>query len=427
MVNLPTAVERYGDDVERFHQTGSWSTQTLSSLVDERASQLGDRRFASDATTSISFDDLRDRSIRIATGLRRAGVGHGDRVAIQLPNWTDFVVAVAAVSRCGAVVVPIMTIYRRDEVSYVLGDCGAKAVITCEEYNGFDFVGMYRDLAADNAEFGRVYLARSSAAVDGVAPLASLEADGDLGDLLAEIGEPGSADDAHLIVYTSGTTSRPKGCVHTFNTLGFTVRTMAGGLRFTDADVAFGPSPITHATGYMTSVLIPLFAGSATHLMEAWDPIAAFDRIALHGCTTAVTATIFLKMLIDAYEPEQYDADSLRVWVCAGSPIPPAVIKAANQAFPSLEVLSLYGRSENMVTTMCNVGDDPQLSLTSDGCARKVSMYRSSATTGQRCRLARRATSCTEDRVTCWPISANRNSPRTCSLPAGTPVQATSA
>jgi acyl-coenzyme A synthetase/AMP-(fatty) acid ligase len=374
VVSMPKAVERYGSDVEQFYEAGSWTTETLGALVDERARELGDREFATDATTSVSFNDLRDRSIRMAVGLRRVGIDAGDRVAVQLPNWTEFVVVVAAVSRCGAIVVPIMPIYRHDEVSYILDDSEAKAVITCEEFNGFDFVTMYRGLAARHEGLERVFVARSSmvgdvVVGDVVALMSSLAVDGDLDGLSAELGDAGSPDDPHLIVYTSGTTSRPKGCVHTFNTLGFSVRTMADGLGFTSEDVAFGPSPITHATGYMTSVLIPLFAGSATHLMEAWDPVDALARIAKHRCTVSVTATVFLKMLVDAHDSDLHTADSLRAWVCAGSPIPPAEIQAANQAFPSLEVLSLYGRSENMLTTMCSVGDDPQLSLTSDGRA----------------------------------------------------------
>ncbi len=144
---------------------------------------------------------------------------------------------------------------------------------------------------------------------------------------------------------------------------------MAAALGWSSDDVAFGPSPVTHATGYMTSVIVPLFTGGKTHFVEAWNPVAAFDRIAEHGCTTTVTATVFLQMLVDAFDPERHDASSLRLWVAAGAPIPPQVIRSAAEAFPTLEVLSLYGRSENMVTSTCKTGDDPELSLTSDGCA----------------------------------------------------------
>jgi cyclohexanecarboxylate-CoA ligase len=74
-------------------------------------------------------------------------------------------------------------------------------------------------------------------------------------------------------------------------------------------------------------------------------------------------------MLLDTYDPDVHDVGSMRLWVAAGSPIPAAVVERSRQMLPNLEVLSLYGRSENFITTMCNTGDDPVLSTTSDGCA----------------------------------------------------------
>jgi cyclohexanecarboxylate-CoA ligase len=103
--------------------------------------------------------------------------------------------------------------------------------------------------------------------------------------------------------------------------------------------------------------------------MEAWDPAKALADIAQHGCTGAVTATPFLQMLMAAYDAGVHDASSLRFWVCAGSPIPGSVVTAARTMFPGCQTLSLYGRSENFLTTMCTVEDPPERSVTSDGRA----------------------------------------------------------
>jgi cyclohexanecarboxylate-CoA ligase len=133
--------------------------------------------------------------------------------------------------------------------------------------------------------------------------------------------------------------------------------------------VQFGPSPISHSTGAITSFVLPLIAGASSHLMEAWDPEEGLQRISKYGCTVTVTATAFLQMLLGAYDPDRHDADSLRLWVCAGSPIPGAVVERATTALSGCRVLSLYGRSENFLTTMCTVADDPIRSSTSDGSA----------------------------------------------------------
>jgi acyl-CoA synthetase (AMP-forming)/AMP-acid ligase II len=81
----------------------------------------------------------------------------------------------------------------------------------------------------------------------------------------------------------------------------------------------------------------------------------------------AVTATTFLQMLMDVYDPDQHDPSSMRLWVAAGSPIPAAFVERAGRVLPKLQVLSLYGRTENVTTTTCTVADDPIRSVTSDG------------------------------------------------------------
>ncbi|HIG40347.1 MAG: AMP-binding protein [bacterium] len=370
MQELPKISERYSaEEIKSFYDAGYWTTQTLTDLVDLWADKQPDEIFVTDATSALTFGQLRERAYRAAAGLARSGIEPGDRVVIQLPNWSEFVTAVVAVARCRAIVVPIMPIYRHDEASYIVQHSGARAAITCKDFGGFDFAAMYRDIAPDCPECAAVYLARAAAPEAGALPLSALLVDGELDDIMAELGAPPGPDDGNLIIYTSGTTARPKGCFHTWNTMAFSARVIARNLAFGSKDVAFGPSPVTHGTGYMTSVLVPLFVGGKSHLMEAWDPAEAPHRIARHGCTTAMTATPFLQMLLDAHDPDAHDLSSMRLWVAAGAPIPAPVFERSRQVFPGLEVLSLYGRSENFLTTMCNTGDDPLLSTTSDGCA----------------------------------------------------------
>jgi acyl-CoA synthetase (AMP-forming)/AMP-acid ligase II len=119
----------------------------------------------------------------------------------------------------------------------------------------------------------------------------------------------------------------------------------------------------------ITGFLLPLMHGASVHLMEAWEPRAGLADIAKFHTTAAVTATTFLQTLMDAYDPDQHDPSSMRLWVAAGSPIPAAFVRRAREVLPGLRVLSLYGRSENACTTTCTVEDDPERSVTSDGKA----------------------------------------------------------
>jgi acyl-coenzyme A synthetase/AMP-(fatty) acid ligase len=206
--------------------------------------------------------------------------------------------------------------------------------------------------------------------VADVFTLDQLQAEVDADSASAELGDPPSPDDPFVIVYTSGTTSRPKGCVHTFNTYCAGARALVGPFGYTESDVQFGPSPIAHTTGLVTSVLLPMLTGAATHLMAKWDAARGIEEIQRFGCTAAVTAPTFLHALLSDYDAaDSHDLSTLRLWTCAGAPIPGAVVERAAATLPKMKVLSLYGRSENLVTTTCSVTDDVSRALTSDGKA----------------------------------------------------------
>jgi acyl-CoA synthetase (AMP-forming)/AMP-acid ligase II len=369
-MEIPTVTDRYrADEVQQYYDSGCWSTETLAELITRQARTWGAKTFITDGTTSFTYAEVRDISARLAVGLRGRGLGAGDRVAVQLPNWSEFAVVAAAVARLGAVMVPIMPIYRRDEVGHVLDDAAVSAVVTAGTFRGFDYLGMYRDLASTRPALHTIVVVRDEGApTDGtVTTLTAVTADVDPAE--AAIGTPVTADDPYVIVYTSGTTARPKGCVHTFNTYASGARALTDAFAFTSDDVGFSPSPITHTTGLVTGILVPLLRGGSTHVMAEWEPRRGLAEIARYGCSVSVTATTFIQMVLEVFDPAEHNAGSIRVWVSAGAPIPRSVVEAARKLLPDAKILSLYGRSENLTTTTCTVEDDPEKSLVSDGAA----------------------------------------------------------
>src|SRR5207245_10702894 len=122
--------------------------------------------FVFDSTTLLTYADFRDKALRLAIGLKRQGVCRGDRVVVQLPNWTEFPLIAAALSRIGAILVPIMPIYREDEVAYVLQHSGAVAAVTCHEFRGFGHLEMFGKLRSEAPDLRTVYAARPPARVD---------------------------------------------------------------------------------------------------------------------------------------------------------------------------------------------------------------------------------------------------------------------
>ncbi|MCW2889789.1 MAG: o-succinylbenzoate--CoA ligase, partial [Streptosporangiaceae bacterium] len=122
---MATVNHRYSkDQIEAFYAEGLWRDYSMFDALEQQVAERPDKVFFTDSSTSYTFRELRDSALRLATGLARRGVRPGDRVAIQLPNWTDFAVISMAISRIGAIIVPIMPIYRRDEVGYMVESAG---------------------------------------------------------------------------------------------------------------------------------------------------------------------------------------------------------------------------------------------------------------------------------------------------------------
>ena len=371
----PYTVRYSPQEIDQYYRAGLWSTDTVHDLLARRVEENPDKVFATDGTRSLTFQELFDAGQRLAVGLHRHGLRRGDTAAVQLPNWVEFIQVLTALSRLGVIMVPIMPIYRREDVSYVLSNAGVRAVFTPAHFGKFGYLDMYLVLRQEHPELTIAVTRPDSSAQDiadadaNVFTLHQLEADTDDDSASAELGAPPGPDDPFVIVYTSGTTSRPKGCVHTFNTYCAGARALVGPFGYTEADVQFGPSPIAHTTGLVTSVLVPMLTGAATHVMAKWDPVGGIEEIQRFGCTAAVTAPTFLHTLLSDYDAQRHDLSSLRLWTCAGAPIPAAVVKQAGATLPNIKVLSLYGRSENLVTTTCSVTDDVSRALTTDGRA----------------------------------------------------------
>jgi cyclohexanecarboxylate-CoA ligase/acyl-CoA synthetase len=362
---LPLAVgDRYdADSVRRFREQGWWQDGSAAALLDRWADATPHQRFVSDGTVAMDYATVREHAHGLGGALLARGIKSGDRVAVQLPNWAEFIVSYLALARIGAVMVPIMTVYRHAEVGHVLRNSGAVAVITTGEFRGFDHAAMFRALRAECPALDTLVIARAPAA------------DGELGfdsacatPATADLGPYPDPDVPHVIVYTSGTETTAKGCVHTWNTLDFSGRGLAGDVfAMTAEDVMFMPSPVAHATGLVVGVLVPLAVGAETHLMDTWEPNEGLRRIEQHRCTTTATATPFVRMALDAAPDAGRDLSSIRFWLCAGAPIPEALAREFEDTFTGGALMPLYGCSEVLAATCCHLGDPIERRAGSDG------------------------------------------------------------
>ena len=137
------------EQIADYYRTGQWTDENFSELLRQRSVSHGDKVFVTDGTHELTYAEIYNRSQQLALGLRRRGLTAGDRVAVQLPNWAAFVVIAAALTRIGAVMVPIMPLYRRDEVTHVVDDAAIRMAIAPVEFKGFDYLEMFEGIRGE--------------------------------------------------------------------------------------------------------------------------------------------------------------------------------------------------------------------------------------------------------------------------------------
>src|ERR1700739_1403841 len=189
--------DRYSrQQIDHFYGAGLWSSDTFQDLLARQVQEHPDKVFATDGTRALPVRELFDAGQRLAVGLHRHGLRRGDTAAVQLPNWVEFIQVLAALSRLGVIMVPIMPIYRREDVSYVLSNAGGRAVFCPATFNKFVYLVMYRGLRQEHPDLTIVVARPDSAADDiigaesGVFSLQGLEADTDDGGAKQELDAP---------------------------------------------------------------------------------------------------------------------------------------------------------------------------------------------------------------------------------------------
>jgi cyclohexanecarboxylate-CoA ligase/acyl-CoA synthetase len=346
-----------------FRAAGYWGDDTLVTVIDNWADADPRHPYVSDGVGNLTYGEFRDKAWNLAAALSQLGVEPGDRVVVQLPNWHEYFLVYAACARLGAVMIPVVIVYRAGEVGFIVQNSGAVGLITCGEFRGFDHAMMSDEIAetAAGLKFRVVVRGASRNGAPSLDDLLTKQHD------TTELPPPPSADDRHIILYSSGTESHPKGCLHTWNTSSFLPKQAVKALGMTRSDVMFMPAPVTHALGLTLGVMAPTVAGAAVHLLDIFEPAAALRRIGEYGCTGTASPAAFIRMMLDKYDPAAHDVSKLRFWLSAGAPIPTTLVEEAATKFAGCRIVSAYGSSEVMMATVCRPDDSIERVASSDG------------------------------------------------------------
>lgn len=349
---------------ERFTDEGYWVDRTLLDYVDDAAAIAPDRVALVDKRGHYTYGELRTAATDLARGLAELGLGPGNVIAHQLPNRNEGALLHLAALRLGAVINPIVDIYRESEVGYMLDKLGTTAYVAPLRYDGFEYGEMALELATDQPSLEHVITL--DGALDA-SEATTFEAVREAGaDATRKLGDGMDPNHLALVQFTSGTTGRPKGGMHTENTLLASQRGQVGLLGLDD-EVVFTPSPIGHLTGIQHGYRLALMLGTTCVFQEGWDAETALRWIERESCTYMAGATPFVRDLALSDARDAYDTESLQQIMTAGAPCPEEVVRRAHESFENLTVSRGWGQTENTLVTL-NPPDAPQEKLrTTDG------------------------------------------------------------
>ena len=351
---------------------GFWHDRTINDDLDACVAAHPDKlaltavQVDTGTVTRFTYAELARMADRIAVGLTRLGVGRNDIVACQLPNWWQFTLTYLACSRIGAVVNPLMHIFRERELSFMLRHGKAKLVIAPKFFRGFDFEAMVTGLQPSLPDLQHVVVVGGTGANSFEALLSGPEWETapDAQDILTR-HRPGP-DDVTQLIYTSGTTGEPKGVMHSANTVMANIIPYAQRLALGADDVVLMASPMAHQTGFMYGLMMPIMLQARVVLQDIWEPKQAIALVQSEGATFTMASTPFLTDLARTVAETGQGVPTLKTFLCAGAPIPGPLVEQARAALGA-KVVSAWGMTENGAVTLTRLDDADERSFSTDG------------------------------------------------------------
>jgi long-chain acyl-CoA synthetase len=320
---------RFGDRVVpafATRPTSIWAmvAEAAATNPDGEALVCGDRR--------MNWGEVAEASARIAGGLHRLGLMRGDRVALLLGNRIEFVLSVFAAAKLGLITVLLSTRQQKPEIAYVLSDCGATLLI--HEAGLADRLPEARDvpaLAHRIAVDDDMKLSGFAALADGL-PLPES----------AEVGE----EDAAMILYTSGTTGRPKGAMLAHCNIIHSAMVYETCMQLTKADRSVAAVPLGHVTGVVANIMAMARSAGALIIVAEFKAAEFLKLAARERITHTVMVPAMYNLCLLQAHFESHDLSNWRIGGYGGAPMPTATIEKLATHVPGLKLINAYGATE---------------------------------------------------------------------------------
>ncbi|CAN5626946.1 medium-chain fatty-acid--CoA ligase [soil metagenome] len=346
--------------LQRYVDDGAWTEHSFVHDLEKHAEERPDALAIIDEDgRHTTYGAYEQRTRRLANSLLRLGLEPGDRLAMQLPNSSEFCLTLMACARASIIPVFLHVVYDEHDLDYVLNLTGARALVVPSSFKGREFVPLARTMRERVDVLEHIIVVGGQSAEDLVSFEDMVAAEGTAYDLDAL--RPTGAD-PFFIMFTSGTTGRPKAELHTHANNLFWIRSFEEGQKFPRDAQWIIVTPIAHLTGLGIGVLSALHRGAACTLLTAWDVGRCVDLLERDKPTYLLGAAPMLIDLARFPGLASRDVHTLRSICYAGAPCPAETLSALNVQFGA-EISAFYGYTEAGVTHMTRPGDP--ISITS--------------------------------------------------------------
>ena len=339
--------------VETHTKAGWWGEDAFNAILRRQAAKHADRQALYDRRRRVSYGELNAMVDRVAAKLQAEGLGKGDVVAIQLPNWVEFAACFFAVERLGGIAIQISTDFRAREVEFILRFSDARAYICAERFRGFDYLPMIRQIRPGLPKLGQVF-AVDAGGDDVIALKAAIEGKEKLPALRPVVMH---ANDVYRMAFTSGTTGNPKAVIHSHNTTLSACIIQQQDLAITADDVFLLYLPLGLNWGYL-ALLQTILSGARAVLLDRFVAKEALELIQQERVTYIPTAPASIIAMLNEPGLERYDLSSLRLVVSGGASCPVETIREYQVKLRG-KFIELYGMLETGFHTYTRLGDDP--------------------------------------------------------------------